>query len=110
MYVRLVLWDLGDSPATIEQLRDYIAGEATEAFGAVEGLPLKMWISDPETNRWGAVYLWESREAAQQTLPSRARELIGKDPDEVREFDLEASVRAVSDVADLHRLGLAFGR
>jgi len=30
------------------------------------------------TERWGAVYLWESAEAAAQELPSRARELIRK--------------------------------
>ena len=44
------------------------------------GLRFKAWISDEATDRWGAVYVWESREAAEQELPSRARELIGKEP------------------------------
>ena len=42
------------------------------------------------TERWGAIYLFESQEASEQELPSRARELIGKDPDIIEVFDLEA--------------------
>lgn len=44
------------------------------------------------TERWGAVYLWESREAADQELPSRVRELIGKEPGVGEEFDVEATI------------------
>jgi hypothetical protein len=62
-------------------------------------------VSDDTTERWGAVYMWESREAAEQELPSRARELIGKDPEIAEIFDLEASV---SVAPALSRLGLAF--
>jgi microcystin degradation protein MlrC len=51
------------------------------------------------------VYLWESAEAAEQELPTRARELIGKDPEIAEVFDLEASVSVASE---LRRLGLAF--
>jgi hypothetical protein len=49
--------------------------------------------------------VWESLEASEQELPSRARELIGKSPDLVEVFDLEASV---SVAGELRRLGLAF--
>src|SRR5687768_15975543 len=72
------------------------------------GATLKLWLSDETTERWGAVYLWESREAAQREVPSRARELIGKDPDIVEEFDLEASVEGRYFEEELSRLGLAF--
>ena len=69
------------------------------------GLLFKAWISDAATDRWGAIYVWESHEAAEQEVPSRARELIGKDPEIGDVFDLEATV----SVADqLQRLGLAF--
>jgi hypothetical protein len=71
----------------------------------VHGLLFKAWISDEGSGRWGAIYVWESREASEQTLPSRARELIGKDPDIVDVFDLEATV---SVAEQLRRLGLAF--
>jgi hypothetical protein len=60
------------------------------------------------TERWGAVYLWESAEAAEQELPSRARELIGKDPDVGETFDVEATIEGSYVNEQLSRLGLAF--
>jgi hypothetical protein len=108
MLVRIVLWSLADSKTTIEELRRYLQDESVDAFADVEGLRLKLWFSDQASERWGAVYFWESREAAEQELPSRARELIGKPPDLVEEFDLEASVEGRFLVEQLSRLGLAF--
>jgi hypothetical protein len=108
MRVRVVWWELDGSPATIAQLREYLRDESVDAFAQVEGLRLKMWIADEERNRWGAVYLWESQEASEQPLPSRAREIIGKDPDFEEWFDLEASVEGVYGDAQLARLGAAF--
>ncbi len=105
MLVRLVLWNLADSQTTVEELRRYLAEESVAQFERVPGLLFKAWVSDESTERWGAVYVWASREAAEQPLPSRARELIGKEPDIAEVFDLEATV----SVADqLGRLGLAF--
>ena len=108
MFVRLVLWDLNGSSTTIEELRRYLRDESVDVFDGTPGLRLKLWVSDAEANTWGAVYLWESREAVANQPPSRARELIGKHPDQVREFDLEASVEGSVDVAELTRRGLAF--
>ena len=108
MLLRFVLWNLADSKTTIEELRRYLRDESVDAFQEVPGLRFKAWISDEATERWGAVYLWESREAAQQELPSRARELIGKDPDIGEEFDIEATIEGAFDVEQLSRLGLAF--
>ncbi len=79
-----------------------------DAFEDVPGLRFKAWISDEATERWGAVYVWESRAAAEQQLPSRARELIGKDPDVGEEFDVEATIEGRYDLEQLSRLGLAF--
>lgn len=108
MIVRLVLWNLADSKTTIEELRRYLVDEAVDQFEEVEGLRLKLWVSDEATERWGAVYVWESVEAARQPLPGRARELIGKDPDLAEEFDVEATVEGTFGVEGLSRLGLAF--
>jgi hypothetical protein len=106
MLVRLVLWSLADADTTVEELRDYLRDESVDAFQSeVRGLLFKAWISDAASERWGAIYVWESREASEQPLPSRARELIGKDPDIVEAFDLEATV---SVAEQLRRLGLAF--
>ena len=102
--VRLVLWNLADSKTNIEELRRYLQDEAVDAFDELPGLLFKAWISDQTTERWGAVYVWESRDAADQPLPSRARELIGKDPEVAELFDLEATVSVAPELA---RLGLA---
>jgi len=102
--VRFVLWNLADSKTNVAELRRYLRDEAVDSFEQLPGLLFKAWISDETTERWGAVYVWESHEAADQPLPSRARELIGTDPDVAEIFDLEATVSVASELA---RLGLA---
>jgi hypothetical protein len=106
--VRLVLWNLADSKTTIQELRRYLRDESVDAFEEVPGLRFKAWISDEATERWGAIYVWESREASEAPLPGRARELIGKPPDIAEEFDVEATVEGRYAVEQLSRLGLAF--
>jgi len=106
--VRLVLWNLADSKTTIGELRRYLRDESVDAFSEVPGLRFKAWISDEATERWGALYVWESAEAARGELPSRARELIGKEPDIAEEFDVEATVEGVFEIEELGRRGLAF--
>jgi Putative mono-oxygenase ydhR len=108
MILRLVLWNLADSQTTIEELRRYLRDESVDQFEQVPGLRFKAWVSDETTERWGAIYLWESEEAAEQALPSRARELIGKDPDIGEEFDVEATIEGRFEIEELSRLGLAF--
>jgi len=106
--VRIVIWNLADSMTSIEELRRYLHDESVDAFEDVPGLRFKAWFSDDVTERWGAVYLWESAEAAAQELPSRARELIGKEPDIGEEFDVEATIEGQFLVQELSRRGLAF--
>jgi hypothetical protein len=106
--LRFVLWNLADSQTTIGELRRYLRDESVDAFEEVPGLRFKAWISDEATDRWGAVYLWESAEAAKQELPSRARELIGKGPDIAEDFDIEATIEGQFAEKGLSRLGLAF--
>jgi hypothetical protein len=108
MVVRIVLWSLADSKTTIEELRRYLRDEAVDEFADVEGLRFKAWISDSLGERWGAFYLFESREAADQVLPTGVRDLIGKNPEVVEEFDLEASIEGRFAEHELSRLGLAF--
>jgi hypothetical protein len=108
MILRFVLWNLADSKTTIQELRRYLRDESVEAFADVPGLRFKAWVSDEATERWGAVYLWESAEASQRDLPSRARALIGKDPDIGETFDVEATIEGDYLNEQLSRLGLAF--
>jgi Putative mono-oxygenase ydhR len=106
--IRFVLWNLADSKTTIGELRRYLRDESVDAFSDVPGLRFKAWISDEVTERWGAIYVWESAEAAEQELPSRVRELIGKDPEIGETFDVEATVEGRFEIEQLSRLGLAF--
>jgi Putative mono-oxygenase ydhR len=106
--LRFVLWNLADSKTTIEELRRYLRDVSVDQFEEVPGLRFKAWISDEATERWGAVYLWESAEAASQELPSRARELIGKEPDIGEDFDVEAAIEGAFAIEELSRRGLAF--
>jgi len=106
--VRFVLWNLADSKTTIEELRRYLRDEFVDQFEEIPGLRFKAWISDEATERWGAIYLWESAEAARGELPGRTRELIGKEPDVGEEFDVEATIEGAFAVEELSRRGLAF--
>lgn len=108
MVIRLVLWNLADSKTTIGELRRYLRDESVDAFADVPGLRFKAWVSDEATERWGAIYVWESAEAAEQELPSRARDLIGKDPEIGETFDVEATIEGRFEIDELSRLGLAF--
>jgi Putative mono-oxygenase ydhR len=105
----IVWWDLAESDQTIESLRTYLLDESVAAFAEVPGLRFKMWIADRETNRWGAVLLFESAEAAAQPLPSRAASLIGYPPAESHVFDVEATVEGRYEDEQLALRGLAFG-
>jgi hypothetical protein len=106
--LRLVLWNLADSKTSIEELRRYLRDESVDLFAEASGLRFKAWVSDEVTERWGAIYVWESRAAEQRSPVSRARELIGKDPDIAEEFDVEATIEGRFDVEELSRRGLAF--
>jgi len=108
MVLRLVLWNLSDSKTTIGELRRYLRDESVEAHADVPGLRFKAWLSDETTERWGAVYLWESAEAAAQELPNGVRELIGKDPEIGETFDVEATIEGRFEVEELSWQGLAF--
>ena len=88
MIVRLVLWSLADSKTTLAELRQHL-GDASEQ---VPGLRFRAWISDETTDRFGAVELWESAEAAEQEAPWQVRELIAKDPEVGEIFDVEVTV------------------
>jgi hypothetical protein len=85
--VRLVLWSLADSKTTLDELRHHLDGASEQ----VPGLRFRTWISDETTERFGAVELWESAEAAEQGVPGQVRALIGKDPEVGETFDVEAT-------------------
>jgi hypothetical protein len=84
--VRLVLWSLADSKTTLAELRQHLGAVPEQA----PGLRFRAWISDEATERFGAIELWESAEAAAQEVPRQVGELIGKDPEVGEIFDVES--------------------
>jgi hypothetical protein len=104
MIVRLVLWSLADSDTTIAELREHVRDESTEELAGLPGLLFSAWISDAVSERWGSISVWSSREASEQQGSTRARDAIGKDPEIVEVFDLEATVSVADELA---HLGLA---
>jgi hypothetical protein len=92
MKATVAWWELAGTGHTVESMRDYLRGEAVGRFSGIEGLRLKIWIAEPAAERWGAVLLWESAEAAARPLPPRAAELIGRPPVQHTVFDVEAVV------------------
>ncbi|MGZ4256501.1 MAG: hypothetical protein ACXVYM_08105 [Gaiellaceae bacterium] len=75
MTVRLLLWGLGDSKTTLDELRAKLP-ELPEG---------DHWISDAGGERFGLISFSEEDEPAAQ-----ARDLIGKDPEIGEEFELES--------------------
>ena len=75
MTVRLLLWNVGDSKTTLDELRAKLPD-------LPEG---DHWISDPATERFGLISFSGSLIAM-----GRVRELIGKDPEIGEAFEVEA--------------------
>lgn len=101
-------WDLSGSHQTIDSLRDYLRDEGVEPWTEVNGMRLKFWISDRETNRWGAVMLWDTgADLTAPMPPNRATELIGYPPTVRMVSDVEAIVEGAHSGPPADR-GLAF--
>ncbi len=92
MIARLLLWSLADSKTTVDELRRVVADEVAPQTERIPGLRLKCWLADELGERWGALELWDTLEAADVALHERERELIGKDPEVGEEFEVEAAV------------------
>ena len=90
MRVDIAWWDLDGTGQTIDSLRADLRDSAT-AWSDVPGLRLKIWLADRETNRWGAVMLWEADRPA-ELPPNRAAQLIGGPPTHRGRFEAEATV------------------
>lgn len=108
MKATIAWWDLTESSATIDSLREYLRDEGVKPWASVRGLRLKFWISDRAGNRWGAVMLSENDYIGDQALPPhKAAELIGYPPTERVRFDIEATIEGIHAEPNLSWLGLA---
>lgn len=104
LVARLVLWSLADSTTDVAELRRELRAGVADSYDGLPGLLFRAWVSDEVTERFGAFELWASKEASEQELPARERDLIGKPPEILELFDLEATVSVADELA---QLGLA---
>ena len=110
MFALLLMWDFKDKPREVfDQLRKYIAEESWQRHGKQEGLRHKVWFSDEETGKWGAFYLWESKEKMEEYIRtmSRVQALTGVAPSILR-YDVEAIQEGNHSGENLLSLGLAW--
>jgi hypothetical protein len=75
---RFVLWNLGDSLASLADVRAELPYVENET-----------WFSDEFGDRLGSFAIFPDAAAAAEPFPQRLREVIGKDPDLVEIFDVE---------------------
>jgi hypothetical protein len=59
MYIEIITFNL--SGMTEQQWREQAERNATK-YAECRGLLAKLWMSNPETNTCGAVYLWKDKE------------------------------------------------
>ena len=73
MPVQILLWNLGDSKTTLDELR-----------AQLPALPQgDVWVSDEATERFGLI-------SFSGAIPAQVRDLIGKDPELGEAFDVES--------------------
>lgn len=91
MRADLVWWDLDGAPETLAALRAQLRADGVGPWPDVPGLRLKLWLSDPDQSRWGAVMVWQDERPDAGLLPPNvAADLIGRPPDHRIRFEVEA--------------------
>jgi hypothetical protein len=109
MKALLVLFELRASFGTLAELRAYIAEKSAPKYKQVEGLRMKIFLSDEEGNRTGALYLWESEQALEAYVPqigASSFQQRGVIP-ELHRFNVEAIVEGRHHTPDLAQAGSA---
>ncbi|ANZ17181.1 hypothetical protein ACH4YO_24215 [Streptomyces noursei] len=108
MYVSIVLWNLKNSKATVEDLREYLRDYAVDAFSTLKGMRMKTWFADAERGYWGAVYLWDGVNMQNPLSVSRAIDIIGYPPTSTSVFAVEAIAEGDSVIESFAGIGRAF--
>ena len=54
--------------------------DIAQTFANLPGLISKHWLANPETNTYGGVYFWESKEAMESYLSSEVFEEVANNP------------------------------
>ena len=110
MYSLILNWDLSQKPKEIfKTLREYIANESWKRYESKKGLIQKVWFSNEETGQFGAIYLWETREAMEEEIRTmyRVKSMTGVDPTITRSY-VEAIQEGNHSIEKLTEIGLAW--
>jgi hypothetical protein len=102
-------FDLRSTYGSIEDLRTYIANRSVSKYREVDGLRMKIFLSDLHAGTFGALYLWETDAALEAALPelgSSVRDRWGINP-RLQRFEVEAIVEGRHTTPDLSRVGRA---
>ena len=95
MYVQVVSYGLAGIGED-----DYldVANRVAPRFSGMPGLLAKLWLGNTEDGRYGAVYLWEDREAMERFVRSDLFEAFNPEFDEVavEDFDVLENLTAVT--------------
>jgi hypothetical protein len=97
MHIVVINFNLKDlSPAEFYAVCDQLA----PTFAAVPGLIAKVWLDNPETNTFGGVYTFDSRESAQAYLQGDLAAQVASNPHfanmTVRDFGVIESATRVT--------------
>jgi heme-degrading monooxygenase HmoA len=95
MYVQVVTYGLAGI-GEAEYLD--VANRVAPRFSGMSGLLAKLWLGNTEENRYGAVYLWEDREAMERFVRSDLFEAFNPDFDDVavEDFNVLENLTAVT--------------
>ena len=77
MHILIINFNLNDLSRTEYEA---VCDEVSFAFAAVPGLISKKWLANDETNTYGGVYLWESKQAMLDYQASELYESLGSNP------------------------------
>ena len=77
MHILIINFNLHELPRA-----DYeaVCDEVSEAFASIPGLVSKKWLANEETNTYGGVYLWESKQAMLDYKNSEVFAALGQNP------------------------------
>lgn len=110
MYALILNWDLSQKPKEIFQtLREYIKNESWKRYEKKPGLIQKTWYSNEESGQFGAIYLWESKEAMEEEIRTmyRVKAMTDVDPTITR-LNIEAMQEGNHHIEKLTKIGLAW--
>ena len=109
MIALLMQFELSSTYGSLDDLRTYIAQQSVAKYRDMEGLRLKIFLSDAVGDTFGALYLWETESALEAALPelgNSVRQRWGITP-KMQRFEVESVVEGRHSTPDLSRVGQA---